>query len=50
MNQEMKLYERIQHINQELIMAKKIEADLIKVVEDKKMNEQKKTNFINESV
>ncbi len=49
-NEEMKLYEKIEHANQELIRVKKVYADLEWEIGEKKRNEQKKTDYISQTV
>jgi hypothetical protein len=44
--EEMKLYERIEYTNQELIRVRKMEGDLVREIEGKQEVESKKTDFI----
>ena len=46
--EELKLYDRIQQLNQEVIMAKKIEAELIRKLEYQNHNQNKKDDFLKE--
>lgn len=47
--QEMKLYDRIEQANQELIRCRKVQADLQKEVDEMKRYEEKKTSFIEQT-
>lgn len=47
-NQELKLYDRIDHVNQELIRAKKIKAELERSLQARNENQQKKEGYINQ--
>jgi hypothetical protein len=47
---EMRLYDQIEAANQELIRVKKIETDLLKDIDTKKLNEAKKSEFVKNSV
>ncbi len=47
---EMRLYDQIEAVNQELIRVKKIETDLLKDIDTKKLNEAKKSEFVKNSV
>jgi hypothetical protein len=46
----MKLYDKIEQANQELLRCKKMQGDLMREVDEMKRYEEKKTNFINQSV
>lgn len=46
----MRLYDRIEQLNQELIRTKKIQAELMKDIDEKRRNETKKTDYIHQSV
>lgn len=48
--EEMKLYDHIEALNQELIRVKKIESDLMRDIDNKQKNESKKNDFIKNSV
>jgi hypothetical protein len=48
--QEMKLYDRIEQANQELIRCRKVQADLQNEVDEMKKYEEKKTSFIEQTV
>lgn len=46
----MKLYDKIEQANQELLRFKKMQADLLKDIEEKKKIEEKKNSYIETSV
>ena len=46
----MKLYDKIEQANQELLRFKKMQADLLKDIEEKKKIEEKKNNYLETSV
>lgn len=46
----MKLYDRIEQANQELIRCRKVQADLQNEVDEMKKYEEKKTSFIEQTV
>jgi hypothetical protein len=46
----MKLYDKIEQTNQELLRVKKIQADLSKEIADKQQEQQRKTEFIQQVV
>jgi hypothetical protein len=47
--EELKLYDRIEILNQELICARKIEADLERKLLSKQQSGEKKSGFINQA-
>lgn len=46
----MKLYDKIEQANQELLRFKKMQADLLKDIEEKKKIEEKKNSYLETSV
>lgn len=48
--QEMKLYEKIEQVNQELIRCRKMQGDLQREADELKSYEEKKSSFIQQSV
>ena len=46
----MKLYDKIEQANQELLRFKKMQSDLLKDIEEKKKIEEKKNSYIETSV
>lgn len=46
----MKLYDKIEQVNQELLRFKKMQSDLIKDIDEKKKIEEKKNSYLETSV